>query len=246
MERFTTFEEIEEGLYIMKTILLCGGKGFRFLNTSLDLPKVLAPIGDKPILVHIMDYYARYGFNEFILCLGEHGTQIQRSIENEVDYSVTFLDTGLDTATGGRILMAKEAIKEDETFFVNYGDALGNVDLNALYKHHIESDVLATLTTYKPRSQYGVLRTDGKGRVISFTEKPMVNDWINAGFFVFNKAIFDCINPSENIEYSLFENLLKTKNLAAYKHSGFWKSMDTFKENQELNDIWKQGKAPWS
>ena len=105
---------------------------------------------------------------------------------------------------------------------------------------------MATLTTYKPRSQYGVLTTDGKGRVTSFTEKPMVNDWINAGFFVFNKAIFDCIDASENIEYSLFENLLKTKNLAAYKHSGFWKSMDTFKENQELNDIWKQGKAPWS
>ena len=158
-----------------------------------------------------MDYYARYGFNEFILCLGEHGTQIQRSIENEVDYSVTFLDTGLDTATGGRILMAKEAIKGDEIFFVNYGDALGNVDLSALYKHHIESDVMATLTTYKPRSQYGVLTTDGRGRVTSFTEKPMVNDWINAGFFVFNKAIFDCIDASENIEYSLFETSLRPR-----------------------------------
>ena len=89
----------------------------------------------------------------------------------------------------------------------------------------------------------GVLTTDAKGRVTSFTEKPIVNDWINAGFFVFNTAIFACIDPSENIEYSLFENLLKTKNLAAYRHDGFWKSMDTFK-NQELNDMWKQGKAP--
>ena len=246
----------------MKTVILCGGRGMRLSELTHDIPKPLALIGDKPIVWHIMKTYSHYGFNEFILALGYLGNKIKKYFENYEDGSVEkigknkirlkfnseewiieFADTGEKTNTGGRVKKIQNLIKEEE-FMCTYGDGLSNVNLKKLAESHKAKGKIGTITVVNPLSQFGILKID-KGAITEFKEKPRLDHWINGGFFVFNKKIFNYLNNDSVLEKEPFEKLAKKKELNAFKHEGFWECMDTFKDNTELNDLWKNGKAEW-
>lgn len=229
----------------MKTVILCGGEGVRFRNNVLDVPKVLALIGNRPILWHILKYYRSFGHREFILCLGNNADEIRAFIDNtEEDWEVTAVDTGLNTPTGGRVKKIESYIDSDN-FFVNYGDGLADVDLARLLNFHLGHGKTATLTAVRPFSQYGLMSLDGSDQVVNFEEKPRMTKYVNGGFFVFRRSIFNYLNEDEPIETSLFTKLVHERELMAFRHEGFWKSMDTFKENVELNQMWQGKAARW-
>lgn len=227
----------------MQVIILCGGKGRRM--GSAELPKALFPIGAKPILWHIMNIYAYYGFCDFILSVGYKGQRIKASFAHRQPWDVTFVDTGLDTNTGGRIAKLKKYIKED-CFFATYGDGLADINLRQLLDFHKRHKKIATLTAVRPYSAFGIVGINAQTQnVTHFEEKPRLDHWINGGFFVFNKEIFDYLRESDILEKDTFGRILKDKQICAFKHQGFWKCMDTYKDNLELNDLWRQGKAQW-
>lgn len=229
----------------MKVVILCGGKGTRMQELTQTIPKPLVKIGDKPILWHIMKIYAHQGFKDFILCLGYKGNKIKEYFKKQKKWSIEFVDTGLDTNTGGRIKRVERYI-DDDTFFVTYGDGVANINLHDLLNYHKKQNKIATLTGVKPILQFGVINLDSNGTILSFKEKPVSNYWVNGGFFVFNKKVFDFIKGDKDIlEKEVFEKLVKNKNLSVYKFSGFWRCMDTYKDNMLLNDLWKNKKAQW-
>lgn len=227
----------------MQVVILCGGRGTRMGND--ELPKALFPIGEKPIIWHIMSIYAYYGFKDFILCLGYNGNKIKDYFSKTKDWDIKFADTGLDTNTGGRIKKAKEYIKTD-SFFATYGDGLADIDLNKLLDFHKSHNKAATLTAVKPASPFGIVGIDAHtSSVTHFEEKPILDHWINGGFFVFNKDVFKYIQDNDVLEKDTFNRVVKDKNLAAYKHAGFWECMDTYKDNLRLNQLMRDGFAPW-
>ena len=249
-----------------QTVILCGGKGTRIREVAEELPKALVPVGNRPIIWHILRIYALQGFTDHVLCIGYKGyqlieyfseqpgaeiikqdstaTQLKLDIEG-VAVHVTLVDTGEDSQTGGRVLRAKPYITGDD-FFVTYGDGLSNVDLSELKKYYEEKQCKAVLTAVRPELQFGVLRVDGFEMVKEFYEKPRLQDWINGGFFVFNKTIFELLDGDDCIlERGPLEHLAITSELAAYKHPGFWQCMDTFKDYVQLNELWETGKTPW-
>jgi glucose-1-phosphate cytidylyltransferase len=229
----------------LKTVILCGGKGTRMGSVVENIPKPLIPIGDKPVLWHIMKIYATQGFKEFILCLGDKGEKIKEYFEKnpERNWKIEFVDTGLDVTKSERIKRIQHLIDE-ENFFLAYGDDVSNVDLNKLLKFHEYMDLIATITTVKLISQFGVLEMDSENIITKFKEKPVLDYWMNGGFMVFNKKIFSYLDEGE-LEEKVFEKLSKEKQICAYKHKGEWNTMNTLKDNIELNDIWKNGKAFW-
>lgn len=228
----------------MKVAILCGGKGTRM--GKKELPKPLFLIGDKPILWHIMSIYASYGFKDFILCLGYHGNKIRDYFSAVKNWKIKFVDTGLDTNTGGRIKKIKGYIKED-CFLATYGDGLADINIGKLVKFHNSHKNIATITAVKPYSPFGIVGIDTHtNSVTHFEEKPILDHWINGGFFVFSKKVFDYIQDNAVLERDTFEKLIKDKNLNAYKHNGFWECMDTYKDNLRLNQLWIEGKAPWA
>ena len=228
----------------MQVVILCGGRGTRM--GSGDLPKAMFPIGGKPILWHIMSMYAFYGFSEFILCLGYKGKAIKDYFKSIRNWKVTFVDTGLDTNTGGRIYRARKYIK-NETFFATYGDGLADVDLRKLAGFHNNHRRMATLTAVKPSSPFGIVGIDASTNVVThFEEKPILDHWINGGFFVFDREVFRYIRNNDILEKDSFSRMLKNNNLNAYKHAGFWECMDTYKDNLRLNSMWDNNLAPWA
>lgn len=229
----------------MKVVILCGGEGLRFQNTFSPSSKVMAPIGDKPILWHIMNSYANYNHSDFVLCIKDNDIEISSYFNNiDEEWNIQIVPTGVDTFTGGRIKKIENLI-EDEHFFVTYGDGLASVDLNALFSFHQSHGKIASLTAVLPTNQYGILSIENNNCISTFTEKPIMKDWVNAGFFVFNKKIFSYLKENAPLETSLFTLLTKEQQLMAYKHKGFWKSLDTFKDHQELNKLWELNKIPW-
>jgi glucose-1-phosphate cytidylyltransferase len=254
----------------MKTIILCGGRGMRLQEETEYRPKPLVPVGGRPILSHIMRIYAQAGFREFILCLGYRGDMIKdyflnyeamsndftirlgrqqaidyNSSHEEQDYHITLADTGLETMTGGRVKRVQKYVKED-TFMLTYGDGVANIDINALLKFHYRHGRLATVTAVHPSSRYGVLEIGEEGRVSNFSEKPVMNDWTSAGFFVFNRRFFDYLEGEDNfMELGTLQSLAQEGELMAYRHDGFFFSMDTFRDYKYLNDLWDRGQAPW-
>ena len=229
----------------MKVVILCGGDGLRYINSTDNSPKVLARIGQHPILWHIMKYYQFYGYDDFVLCLGAYKEDVEAYIQTQQDFSrVALVDTGKNTPTGGRI-KAIESLIESDNFLVTYGDGVSNVDLPALIDYHLHHDKIATLTAIQPYNQFGLLTLNDENTVQEFVEKPKLRDWINGGFFVFKKEIFTYLDKDQSLERSLFNTLVEQKDLVAFKHKGFWKSMDTFKENMEFNEFWSNNKAPW-
>jgi glucose-1-phosphate cytidylyltransferase len=232
-------------------------------------PKPLVPIGDRPILWHIMKIYAHYGYKDFVLCLGYKGEMIKRyfldyecmtrdftitlgskrklvfhNTHGEEDFTVTLADTGLETNTGGRIKRIEKYIEED-TFFASYGDGVADIDIAALLRFHRKMGRVATVTGVHPFSRFGVVQTDGKGLVTSFKEKPQVNGLVSGGFFVFNQEVFDYLDENSVLEKEPLERLAADGQLAVYCHEGFWQCMDTRTDLRILNELWASGKAPW-
>jgi glucose-1-phosphate cytidylyltransferase len=250
----------------LKAVILCGGKGLRMKEVTDDVPKPLAMVGNKPMLWHIMKTYYHYGFNEFVLLLGYKGDKIKeyfmdyewkssnfilkedgsyKVIEPSEKWNITFLDTGLDTMTGGRLLRAKSILK-DESFMLTYGDGLADININKLIDFHNSNGKVATVTGIKKSNQYGVLSTQNN-IATRFAEKPVSNDIINGGFFVFNSEIFNYLQDGDNciLEKEPLIQLVSEGQLAVYNHYGFWTAMDTYKDIMDVNILWEEEKALW-
>lgn len=253
----------------MKVVLLAGGFGTRLSEETILKPKPMVEIGGKPILWHIMKIYSEYGFNDFIICLGYKGYMIKEYFANyflhmadvtfdmkknqmEVHnqkaepWKVTLVDTGLNTMTGGRIKRIEEYIDE-ESFMVTYGDGLSDVNIKDLVSFHKKHGKTGTMTAVQPSGRFGAIELEKNGVINSFKEKPKGDGaWINGGFFIFSKNIFKYIDGDSTVfEREPLENLAKDKQLVAYKHSGFWKPMDTLREKTEMETMWEENKAPW-
>jgi glucose-1-phosphate cytidylyltransferase len=255
----------------MKVVILAGGYGTR-LSEETDLrPKPMVEIGGWPILWHIMKMYSHWGFNEFVILTGYKSHVIKdyfinyytRYSDITVDmannaveihrhrnepWKVTMLYTGQDTMTGGRLLAAKNFLA-DERFFLTYGDGVSDVNIPELLDFHIKSGKIVTLTSIQPTGKFGALEIERDNRVRSFLEKPAGDGaWINGGFFVMEPEVFDYLKDGDKtiLERAPLENLAKDGRLNAYKHTGFWKAMDTLKDKNDLTAMWTQGKAPWA
>ena len=230
----------------MKVVILCGGKGTRLREFTEDIPKPLVEIGGKPILWHIMKIYSHYGFNDFILCLGYKGKIIEDYFKNNnhENWNIEFVDTGEKSNKGQRIKAVEKYIK-DEDFFVAYGDDVADVNIKECLDYHLKNGKIVTLTAVNPESQFGIMEVNDNNEIIEFKEKPKLDHWINGGFFVFNKKIFSYITDDYDLEKETFNELVKEKQICAFKHPGFWKCMNTFKDTIELNELWDKDKAPW-
>jgi glucose-1-phosphate cytidylyltransferase len=232
---------------LLKAVILAGGYGTRISEESHLKPKPMIEIGGKPVLWHIMKIYSHYGINEFVICCGYKGDMIKEYF-SKFDFplwDVQLVDTGLNTMTGGRIKRIQNHI--DDTFCVTYGDGVSDVNINDLILFHKEKKSLATLTAIHPPERFGVLELSGN-HVVEFHEKHRgESSWINGGFFVFEKEIFDYIKngDSTTLERTPFETLAKEKKLTAFKHEGFWHPMDTLRDKKHLENLWTSNKAPW-
>ena len=251
----------------MKAVILAGGMGTRLSEETLLRPKPMIEIGGMPILWHIMKTYGAHGINDFVICLGYKGYMIKEYFANyflhmsnvtidiqknhvevhEVNaepWKITLVDTGIKTMTGGRVKKIEKYV--DDTFCLTYGDGLSNVDISKLIQHHKVQKTIGTITAVQPPGRFGSLEINDN-KVKSFQEKPKGDmNWINGGFFVFNKEIFNYIkNDNTILEKEPLENLSNEGQLNAFKHNDFWYAMDTLREKNHLEQLWKENKAPW-
>jgi glucose-1-phosphate cytidylyltransferase len=227
--------------------ILCGGRGTRLRERTESLPKALVEIGGLPILWHVIQIYAAQGCRRFVLCTGYLGEQIEQFVAggkwpDEVE--IECADTGLDTPTGGRLKLAAEAIGP-ASFFATYADGVADIDLGALADFHRRHGDLATVTVVRPNLQFGIVEIDGDSRVSGFIEKPRSEHWINGGFFCFEPAALDYIAQDSVLEREPLERLANDGLLHGYRHEGFWDCMDTYKDAVMLDDMWRNGGAPW-
>ena len=238
-----TYKEVGE----LKVVILCGGKGTRSYPFTEYFPKVMMPISGSPILVHLMHIYAAQGFTDFVLAAGYRKEILEDYFEGRFqDWNINIVDTGPESDTGERIRRCAPYV--GRTFFATYGDGLGNIDLHELLRFHKGKGSLATVTSVRLRCQYGTVLFDGSGRVQRFEEKPIIPDcWINAGFFVFERSVFEFWR-GENLESEVVPSLARRGLLYTYLHEGFWKSMDTSKDQQEMERICNGNRkqAPWN
>lgn len=210
------------------------------------MPKALIPIGGQPIIWHLLNVYARHGIQDFVLCLGHLGEEIAAYFDRlDHPWSVQCVDTGKETNTGGRLRRVAPLLEGERDFFVTYGDGLANIDLDSLLSFHRSHGRCGTITTVHPHSNFGIVDVADDGRIERFREKPVLREWINGGFFVFRPAIFDVLNDESTLEREPFEILAGQGELMAFRHEGFWKCMDTFKDNLEFEQLWQSG-APWT
>jgi len=254
----------------MKVVLLAGGFGTRLSEETDIRPKPMVDIGGKPILWHIMKIYSQYDFNDFVILLGYKGYYIKEYFANyflhqsdvtldiqtgkmEVlnnssePWKITLLDTGLDSMTGGRIKRAQQFIG-NESFMLTYGDGVSDLNIKELVKFHKSHGKILTMTSAQPDARFGALNINKNNQVISFQEKPKnEGGWINAGFFVCEPKVFDYITEGDStiFEQAPLQNLAKDREIFTYKHSGFWKPMDTLRDKQQLQKMWEEDKAPW-
>ena len=255
-------------------VILCGGMGTRLREASEKLPKPLVDIGGKPILWHVMKTYAAHGFRRFILCLGYKSELIKRYFldmreqvndftlnltgdhtpvyheqSHDEGWEVTFAETGLLTGTGGRIRRIRKYIDSD-LFALTYGDGIGNVDLNAELRHHVEQGRLATVTGVHPTSRFGEIHVDeSESRVVEFNEKPtLATGWVSCGFFLFQREFVDKYldhDPELLLEKAPLQRVARDGQLSIFPHEGFWAGMDTYRDWTDLNRRWDEGDAPW-
>jgi len=255
----------------MKTIILCGGSGYRLKEETEFKPKPMVQIGGKPILWHIMKIYSYYGFNEFILALGYKADYIKDYFLNQKafssdftletknhkvkyflenrseidDFKITFVDTGLDTQVGERILKCQKYIpEEDDYFMLTYGDGVSDINVKKLVDFSKKQKTIGTISGIHPRSRYGSIIADENDLIREFSEKPVTNDWINGGYMVFKKNFFKYLHKGE-MEHPGLIRLVKEKQFSVFKHTGFWYAVDTNKELEELNKMWSSGNVPW-
>ncbi len=255
----------------MKVVILCGGLGTRMREETEFRPKPLVDVGGRPILWHIMKLYAHYSFRDFILCLGYRGNMIKEyflnyeamnndfticlgkkaqikfnDIHEEQDFFVTLAETGAESMTGGRVKRVERYLKNEDRFMVTYGDGVSDVDVSKLLDFHRSHGKLATVTTFRPVSRFGILDINKSKQVQNFIEKPKSDAWASAGYFVFERKVLDYLDGDEcMLEKEPLERLAREGQLMAYNHEGFFYAMDTFREYQILNELWKSGEAPW-
>jgi len=254
----------------MKVLLLAGGFGTRLSEETDIRPKPMVDIGGKPILWHIMKIYSSYGFNEFVVLLGYKGYYIKEYFANyflhqsdvtldistgkmEVlnnssePWKITLLDTGVDSMTGGRVKRAQDFVG-DESFMLTYGDGVSDINIEELVTFHKSHGKAMTMTSAQPDGRFGALNIEENFQVSSFQEKPKGDGgWINAGFFVCEPKVFDYITEGDGtiFEQAPLQNLARDGEIFTFKHSGFWKPMDTLRDKQELQKLWDSKKAPW-
>jgi glucose-1-phosphate cytidylyltransferase len=227
--------------------ILCGGRGTRLQEHAPSLPKPLVEIGGRPILWHVMQIYLAQGFRRFLLLTGYRGEQIEAFVAAERwpgDARVRCLATGVDTPTGGRMYRAAEAL-DGAGFCATYADGVADIDLAALLAYHRNHGRAATMTVVRPRLQFGVAEMNGDGIVRGFVEKPRSDHWVNGGFFCFDRAATEMLEPDTVLEREPLQRLASAGELRAFRHEGFWGCMDTYKDAIELGDLWAQGRAPW-
>src|SRR3989338_5618521 len=223
----------------MQVVILCGGKGTRLNEYTEDIPKPLIEVGNKPILHHLMDFYASYGHRDFILCLGYKAEKIREYFKGRAEWNVQLVDTGADSNKAERLLKVKDRIKSD-TLLLSYGDDLSDVNLEELEKFHRKNGKIVTLTAVPLLSPFGIVEINKNNEVSSFREKPKLSQFMNGGFYVMSKKIFEFIKPGYDLEKEAFEELAREKQIAAYRYEGFWKSMNTLKDVIELNELYKR------
>ena len=228
----------------MQVIVLCGGRGMRAYPYTEYLPKPMLPVNGSPILMHVMQIYMEQGFGDFVLSVGYRKDVIVDYFHRKaLECRVRCVDTGADTDTGGRIRNCREIV--DGTFMATYADGLADVPLNDLLAFHRSHGGLVTVTTVPLVSQYGTLELDDRGKVCAFREKPVLRDhWINAGFFVFDRKVFDYWE-GDNLEREVFPRLARDGFLYAYRHAGFFKSLDSHKDQLEIEQMIERGEMPW-
>jgi glucose-1-phosphate cytidylyltransferase len=254
----------------MKVVLFCGGFGMRMREYSESIPKPMVPIGYRPILWHVMKYYAHYGHKDFILCLGYKADVIKNYFRNydecvsndfvlsgggrkvELlssdidDWRITFVDTGLTSNIGQRLKQVEKHVQDQEVFLANYTDGLCDIELNGLIDKFLKVNKLACFVSVKPRATFHMITLDEQGVVQSIEHVTQSGARINGGFFIFRREIFNYIEDGEELVEAPFRRLIARGELFSYRHDSFWACMDTFKELQELEDLYSRGKAPWT
>jgi glucose-1-phosphate cytidylyltransferase len=228
-------------------VILCGGRGTRLQERTVDIPKPLVEIGGRPILWHVMQLHIVQGARRFVLCGGYKCDMIADfagAADWPGDVAVEVVDTGLDTPTGGRISRVRDRLGE-QTFMATYADGLADLDLSALLGRHRAHGDPATVTLVRPELQFGVALVDEGDVVTGFREKPRAEHWINGGFFCFEPRVFDYLDDSSVLEREPLEGLAADGVLHGFRHTGFWECMDTYKDAVLLNDLWAEGTAPW-
>ncbi len=228
----------------MQVVILCGGQGTRAYPHTQSIPKPMLPIAGKPIVMHVMQVFADQGYTDFVLALGYRKEVIEDYFDRKaLDWNVELVDTGADTLTGGRVFRCREML--GERFIVTYADGLAAVPLAELQAFHEGHDGLATLTSVPMPCQYGTLNLDPAGRIESFQEKPILRDhWINAGYAMFDHAVFDHWE-GENLETEVYPALVKQNLLYSFQYPGLFKSMDSYKDQQEFEQLASEGKTFW-
>ncbi len=254
----------------MKVVLFCGGLGTRLREYSETIPKPMADIGYRPIIWHLMRYYAHFGHKDFILCLGYRGDVIKnyflnyneclsnnfvlsnggREIylySNDIeDWTITFVDTGLHSNIGQRLVAVKPYLEGEEVFLANYADGLADLDLDLYLKHFYKHDKIASFLAVQPSQSFHVASVGEDSLVEKIQSVVESNLWINGGFFAFKRMIFDYIQEGEELVVEPFQRLMARKELIAYKNPGFWACMDTLKEKKMFDDMYAQGNTPWA
>ena len=254
----------------MKVVILCGGKGTRLSEETTTRPKPMVEIGGIPILIHLMEYYAKFGFNEFILALGHKGEYIKNYFhsfyaqkndftidlktgniqylnDSKRDWKVSLIDTGEDTLTGGRLLRLRPYLINEQNFFLTYGDGLSNIKIDELLHHHQKCHKIATVSSVRPVARFGEMTIENN-QVVQFQEKPQTESgWINGGFFVFNHKIFNYLKDGDQtiLERYPLEQLVRENELAAFQHLGNWQCMDTLRDKEFLENLWASHQAFW-
>ena len=228
-------------------MILCGGRGTRLREHTETIPKPLVEIGGRPILWHVIRIYAEQGFTRFVLCLGHKGGLIEDFVQNDGlpdGLEIECVDTGEETPTGGRIARVRDRLG-GKRFCATYADGVADIDLAALLGFHAAHGALASMTVVRPQLQFGVARLDGDIVVEGFDEKPRFEGWINGGFFCFEPGVLDYLTEDSVLEREPLERLAADGQLRAFRHTGFWDCMDTYKDAVLLNDLWEGGRAPW-
>jgi len=230
----------------MKVVILAGGFGTRLSEYTDSIPKPMVPIGEKPMIEHIMGIYASYGHKEFYVALGYKGEVIKEHFKNfKKDWKINLIDTGADTYTGGR-LKRLEKYLSNETFLLTYGDGLSNIDINELIKFHESHKKMVTISAVRPPARFGSLSLKGS-EVLKFKEKTQLGEsWINGGFFVINPKFFNFLKGDETVlESAPLEKVTDLKEIRAFKHEGFWQCMDHKLDKDLLDQMVKENRAPW-
>jgi len=253
----------------MKVVLFCGGLGMRIREYSESIPKPMIPVGNQPILWHIMNYYSQYGHSDFVLCLGYKsniikefflnyrphafadcvvsgfGTTVELLSEPKPDWRVTLIDTGIWRNIGERLWAVRDQVKDEEIFLANYSDGLTDVDLDHMIERFKRSGKIACFLAVRPPLTYHLADIDADGQVREFRTSDRSEIWINGGYFLFRREIFDYMRQGEELVTNPFQRLIEAGLLSAHKYEGFWRTMDTLRDRQILEDMIEQGKMPW-